>query len=100
MFKALIFYTLCTGVPHTKPYVKSVTRVQSVVCEDKENCIAERLTIVNPTFKTVDVTITCGSEFDEATVELTPRTSLEVDVELTVQVGEEPICKMAKWTAK
>ncbi len=69
-------------------------------CDDPLGCYSEVMTIENPLFKEVVVTLNCGTDLDEQEVAVSPRVRLQVEIELTIPPSEDLACKLTKWRYK
>jgi hypothetical protein len=89
--------TLASG--KLSPRIVHAERYKLAECTEDplSPCEGERIVVENPTRHPAELTLNCGSDFDEEGVRLPPYTRLTVEVELTIPVNF-PACRISRVT--
>ena len=98
VFFGMLLYASHGYATPKEPTVTSAIQKKTEGCADDplSPCITETVTILNPLFVPVIVTLECGIN-DRQVVQVAPRTRFSVSIELTEPAGRMPACLMVTW---
>ena len=98
VFGCFYMVAVVKSVKPNGPYIVEQSVVHPTNCQDQDPlmpvCTMVHVVMENPLFVPVVASIRCGE--DEADVNLSPRTRLTVDVEMTLYVSDVN-CEILKW---
>ena len=98
------FIGLFVASTHQTPLKKAEPRITAHLQHPTENCtpdplspcLSESISILNPLYKPVLVSVECGEENRGVVIQIPARMVLTIDLEFTAPMIDE--CKIVKWS--